>query len=169
MVGIFIGSGYLTNFAPPGQESTARVLLPPDKTDPGRKRAALPAVIAGEIRSGNVVDDRVRILAVQNVYRFDAHRPQIAPESEFLFHAYIQAHVVREASRVRWSHDLLLQIDHAVRIAGSILEKIAQLNSPDVGRSPTPAQKTIRSIPSQRAGLLCGIENRAEHRVKHLV
>ena len=100
-------------------------LFAADEADAEGEGQALAAGEGAEIGGVDIVDDRVGILAVEDVDGFDADSPEIAAEAEFLFEADIEAGIGGEAGGVGRADELLLEINNAEGVAGAVLEEIA--------------------------------------------
>src|SRR5258708_6259345 len=141
----------------------------PGKPHSQCERSSLSARKCPEIGGLDLVHYGIWILPLKNIYRFNARCPQITVKSKFFLEPQIQARVRGEAHRVRRTDQSLLQIDGAEGVAGSVLEKIAQLYAPDVCWVPAPGQQAIGRIPGHRSWLLRRIEDRTLRGIQHLV
>ncbi len=144
-------------------------LFAADEADAEGEGAALATGKSAEIGGVGVVDDNVGILTVERVDGFDADAPEVAAEAEFFLDAEVEAGVVGEARGVGRANELLLKIDDAEGEAGVVLEKVAELDAPDVRGRPTPRDEAIGVVPSERAGLLRDVEDIAERRIEDFV
>src|SRR6266851_332546 len=146
-----------------------RHLLLADEAYPQCCCSPLAAGKGAKIGSVGVVHYGIRILPANNIDRFYARRPQIAAESKFLLQSQIQARVSGKPKGIRRTDELLLEIDGAEGIPCPVLEEITQLGSPDMRRSPAPAQQPVRGIPGHGSGLLRRIKDGTQRRVQYLV
>lgn len=146
-----------------------RRLFAANETDTEGEGQTLTSGEGAEVGGVDIVDDGVWILAVEDVYGFNAGSPQIAAKTEFFLETDVQAGVGGEARRVWKADELLLQIDDTERIAGAVLEEIAEFDAPDVSGSPAPTEEAVRGIPRFGAGLLGDVKDGAQGRIEDFV
>src|SRR5271154_3075378 len=144
-------------------------LFSADEADAEGKCEALSAGKGAEIGGVEIVDYCVGILAVEDVDGFAANTPEIAAEAEFFLEPNVEAGVSGEARGVGRTDELLFEVNDAERVAGAVLEEIAELDAPDVSGSPAPGDDAVGSIPEDRAGLLRDVEDGAEGGIEDFV